>query len=79
MIHIHKYFIQVLRTITVPPVLLHENSSKNESKVHKTILSPQSSFTILITSNQNNNVPRNALYSEIYLMRIISETLLYTP
>lgn len=33
--------------------------------------------TILITCNGNNNVPGNALYPEIYLMRYITETLLY--
>lgn len=36
-----------------------------------------STFTILITSNGNNNVLRNALYSQLYLMRYITETLLY--
>jgi len=38
---------------------------------------PQPSFTILITSNGNINVPKNVLYAKIYLMRYISETLLY--
>lgn len=52
------------------PLVLHYETISQKKQISST-------FTILITSNGNNNVLRNALYSQLYLMRYITETLLY--